>query len=82
MKFRALEWSKGKADVGGTYLVSAPSPAGWNHYLTIGFQDGEFFPLWDNAYPGSTSLVEMQALGQAVHEAKLAEQFERWIEVD
>lgn len=82
MKFKALEWSKGEVAEDGTYLVSAPSPAGWDHYLTICFQDGEFFPSWAIEHPGSASLAEMQALGQEFHEDKLKEMFSRWVEVD
>lgn len=80
MKFKALEWAVGEAAEDGSYLVSAPSPAGYNHYLTIGYQDGVFYPCWEGTTPGSTSLDYMKALGQAFHEAKLKEQFDRWVE--
>lgn len=82
MKFKALEWNKGEVAEDGTYLISAASPAGWDHYLTICFQDGEFFPSWAIEVPGSTSLSYMKALGQNFHEAKLKEMFSRWVEVD
>lgn len=82
MKFKALEWNQGEAAEDGTYLVSAPSPAGWDHYLTICFRDGEFFPSWTIEVPGDSSLKLMQNLGQEFHEAKLKEMFSRWVEVD
>lgn len=36
--------------------------------IYIAFEEGKYWPIWNNALPGFTTLAEAQAAGQAFHD--------------
>lgn len=63
--FRKLEWKNTDKD---NWIADSPSSRFQGRYLSIFFEEGKYWPVWDPSLPSYDTLEEAQKEGQIHHE--------------